>query len=388
MDRLATQKRLEHRDAALLQTLVMGVLRNVSLLDHWLDQLSDNKRLEDRVQWILRLGAAQLLILDMAPHAAVNETVELAGPARRLVNAILRRIERERADLLNQIPTLPVDTRYSHPEWLLQRWQAQRSAAEIESWCAWDQQPAPTYIRVNQLHATPLSAEETQSLAPASVPGFFKVPQPPRDWLEQGRCYVQDPSTVAACDLLDPQPGETVLDACAAPGGKTAYLAQKMANQGALTACDVSARRLDRLRTNLRRLAVGNARVMEFDITSDRTPPWGGTRFDRILLDVPCSNTGVMRRRVDVRWRLEGWAFRELAAQQSQILRSALPLLKPGGTLVYSTCSLDQEENEQVIASVLAALPEYSLAGKREISPWADGFDGAFAAKIVRSGVV
>jgi len=230
-----------------------------------------------------------------------------------------------------------------------------------------------------------LEAAETEGLTPASVDGFFQVDSPPRDWLEQGRVYVQDPSTAMACDLLAPSAGDTVLDACAAPGGKTAYLAQLMGNEGQITACDLSPRRLDRLSGNLRRLGVKNTRVMEFDMTSDRTPPWGAARFDRILLDVPCSNTGVMRRRVDVRWRLEPWNIEELNVQQVQILSKALLLLKPGGTLVYSTCSLDHDENQGVLDQTLANHPHIKLVSTQEVTPWKDGFDGAFAGKLVRS---
>lgn len=386
VDRLATQNRLVHRDAALALTLVLGVLRNASLLDHWLDQVCDNKRLEDRILWTLRMGAAQLLILDMPPHAVVNETVNLAGGgARGLVNAVLRRMDREKEQLLQQATQLPLAERYSHPEWLVERWTEQRGVEIAQQWCAWNQQPASIYIRVNALHSRPLEAAETESLKAAGVPGFFQVDQPPRDWLEQGRCYAQDPSTVMACDLLAPTAGDTVLDACAAPGGKTAYLAQLMGNEGQLTASDLSPRRLERLSGNLRRLGVKNTRVVEFDMMADRTPPWGAARFDRILLDVPCSNTGVMRRRVDVRWRLEPWSIQQLTEQQSRILSKGLEMLKPGGTLVYSTCSLDHEENQGVLDQVLKQHSNVQLVTTQEMTPWKDGFDGAFAAKLVRT---
>lgn len=384
IDRVAVRHHLERRDTALLQTLVLGVLRNISLLDHWLDQACENKHLEDRIHWLLRLGAAQLLILEIAPHAAVNETVALAEKARGLVNAVLRRLEREKEKFIAQIPTLPLHDRCSHPDWLVHRWTKQRGTDEVEKWCVWNQQQAPTFIRINRLHPQPLDVSQTAEFTPTDHPDFFRVEQPPRELLEQGKCYVQDPSTVMACDLLAPQPGESVLDACAAPGGKTAYLAQLMRNEGTITACDNAARRIQRLTQNLRRLCVGNARVHEFDITAQRTPPWGAIHFDKILLDVPCSNTGVMRRRVDVRWRLEGWSFRDLAEQQRKILSAALPLLKPGGTLVYSTCSLDNEENAQVVESVLKTTTGFQLSETRELTPWRDGTDGAFAARIVR----
>ncbi len=209
--------------------------------------------------------------------------------------------------------------------------------------------------------------------------------QPPREALSQGKCYVQDPSTAIACELLAPQPGESVLDACAAPGGKTALIAQLMNNEGRIVACDSSPKRIPRLQENLRRMRVAIARTFELDWTTSKgVPPWGALRFDRILLDVPCSNTGVMRRRIDVRWRLKPETFAEMTVVQSQILRATLPLLKPGGALVYSTCSIDPEENERLVESVLRDLPEFQAGETRSSLPWRDGIDGAFATKVLR----
>lgn len=386
LDRLARNHRLEHRDAALLQTLVMSVLRNMTLLDHLLDQVCDNKRLERHVHWLLRLGASQLLLLDMPPHAAVNETVNLAQKARGLVNAVLRRIERERAVLLAQLPTLSLEDRFSQPGWLIDRWIKQRGETTAAQFCEWNQTQAPTFIRINRLRDdVPALPDSFQAIAGAPE-GFYRVDQPPRDWLSAGWCYVQDPSTSIACALLAPQPGETVLDACAAPGGKSALLAQMMQNQGELVACDSSPRRIDRLKSNLKRMNVLHAKVCVHDWSSPSQPAgWNGSLFDRILLDVPCSNTGVMRRRVDVRWRLQPWSLRELVPLQQTILRTTLALLKPGGSLVYSTCSIDAEENEDVVRHVLDTIPGFHLKEQRESLPWRDDFDGAYAALIVRS---
>jgi 16S rRNA (cytosine967-C5)-methyltransferase len=386
IDRLAKARGLDHRDTALMQTLVLCVLRNMTLLDHMLDQVCDNKRLERHVHWLLRLGAAQLLLLEMPPHAAVNETVSLAQKARGLVNAVLRRIEREKASLLAQIPTLPPEDRFSQPDWLIERWTKQYGSASATTLCEWNQTQAPTFVRLNQLQPAPDTIPETFEAMPSAPVGFYKVEQPPRDLLASGQCYVQDPSTAIACELLAPRPGDSVLDACAAPGGKTAYLAQLMQNQGTIVACDSSARRADRLKSNLKRMNVQIAQACTHDWTAESQPTtWQGGQFDRILVDVPCSNTGVMRRRVDVRWRLQPWSFRELIPLQQKILTATLALLKPGGSLVYSTCSLDGEENEGVVQSVLATMPGYAQTEQRESLPWRDGFDGAYAAKIVRN---
>ncbi len=385
IDRTAIQYKLEHRDTALLQSLVYGVLRNVNLLDCWLDEVCDNKHLQNSVHWLMRLGVAQLLLLDMPAHAAVNETVALAGKARGLMNAVLRRVDREKAALLDWAQQLPATDRFSHPEWLIRRWEKQFDPNLAAKLCEWNQQPATSFIRINRLHPQPLTSEETATLESATNPGFFHAPQPPREWLTEGRCYTQDLSTALACELLSPQPGELVLDACAAPGGKTAYLAQLMGNEGRIIACDSHPRRVERLKGNLERMHVANTETRIHDWLKVPLSAWNGMTFDRILVDAPCSNTGVMRRRIDVRWRLQPSSFAEMAALQINLMESVLPLLKPGGTIVYSTCSLDHEENEAVIERILQQHPELTLMETKSSLPWRDGCDGAFAALLKKS---
>jgi 16S rRNA (cytosine967-C5)-methyltransferase len=158
-----------------------------------------------------------------------------------------------------------------------------------------------------------------------------------------------------------------------------------MNNEGRIIACDSSPRRIPRLQENLRRMRVAIARTFELNWTSSKgVPPWGALRFDRILLDVPCSNTGVMRRRIDVRWRIKPETFAEMALVQSKILLATIPLLKPGGTLVYSTCSVDTEENERLVGSILRDRPDFQVTETKTSLPWRDGMDGAFAAKVLR----
>jgi 16S rRNA (cytosine967-C5)-methyltransferase len=203
-------------------------------------------------------------------------------------------------------------------------------------------------------------------------------------WINSGVAYVQDPSTLMACDLLAPQPGETVLDACAAPGGKAGYLAQLMENQGQLVACDYEKLRLHRLKHNLERLGVANATVLQLDWLH-ATPSFPPQTFDAILVDAPCTNTGVIRRRTDVRWRLTPQDFGRMQRLQIRILESVLPYLKVGGRLVYSTCSIEADENDEVVCQVLAHSPEFELTATRQVVPTRDELDGAYAALLRRT---
>jgi 16S rRNA (cytosine967-C5)-methyltransferase len=188
--------------------------------------------------------------------------------------------------------------------------------------------------------------------------------------------------------LLQPAAGETVLDACAAPGGKTAHLAEMMQNKGTLVAADLDEARLQRLRDNVVRLRVKNVRTVRcdwLDEESIRCGQFTARSFDKILLDAPCTNTGVMRRRADLRWRLRPEDFARMQQRQLAILRAIAPLLKPGGSLVYSTCSLEPEENEEVLEVFLREEPEFRLTNRQETLPFRDSIDGAFAARLERS---
>jgi 16S rRNA (cytosine967-C5)-methyltransferase len=208
--------------------------------------------------------------------------------------------------------------------------------------------------------------------------GLFDSPA----W-KNGEFYVQDPSTLIAVDVLDPQPGESVLDMCAAPGGKTTYIAQKMQNRGRIIAADSSRERLGRLVENCSRLGVNIVSTLVCE----------GTRlgnclhnaeFDRVLLDAPCSNTGVLRRRVDLRWRIEEKEIARLAALQQELLATATKLTRPGGVLVYSTCSLEREENERVVERFSVQHPEFTLKTTRSTFPPWDTVDGAYIARFLR----
>ena len=326
-------------DRGLAQSIVYAVLRHMLKLDAWADDLRGGGSLQHETRWILRIGLAQLFILDLAEHAAVNETVSLAnGPARGLINALLRRALREKGQLLALAESWPAPLKYSHPKWLFQRWEDQFGRDDALKLCQWNQEPASILVRANLLHDTALPVLDRDKTA-HSLPGpghFYSCDVLPRQMLADGLIYVQDPATWLACSLLQPQPGEFVLDLCAAPGGKSAILGQMMGNRGTLWATDANSDRLPRLRENLGRLGVSIAEIARFDVLKDQYPPWGGVLADRILLDVPCSNTGVMRRRIDVRWRLAKDEIAALAKTQVALVRHAQLWLKhmqrgPGG---------------------------------------------------------
>lgn len=374
LDRAQRECGISGSDAAFLRDIVLTTLRNLSLLDHWIGVLTDGKHLDHRSRWGLRIGLCQLLILKVSEHAAVNETVAATGRARSLINAVLRRACRESAELQAQVAALPLETRTSHPKWLIEHWMTLFGAEKTAALCEWNQQPAPISARINRLHPEMTGAPDD----------FIVCEQLPREDLAAGKVYMQDSSTALAPRLLAPQHGQRVLDACAAPGGKTALLAQLMDNTGEIIACDVSPGRLRRLNENLHRLRVTNAHIEQHDWSEETIPAFAKDGFDRILLDVPCSNTGVMRRRVDVRWRLKPEDFQAQSQTQERLLRNGLRVLKPGGILVYSTCSIEPAENEQLVARVLESMSGYEPIKVRQSFPPDDQIDGAFAAAIRR----
>lgn len=371
-------------DRAFFTEAFYGVIRNLSRLDFLILQLRDAP-VDTSTRQILRLGFYQLFHMRIPHHAAVNETVNLAGKARGLVNALLRRAIRETDDLKQKLDGTPHATRYSHADFLVDRWRTQFGEQEMTQLCEWNNSPAEIYIRANALKVTVGELLRTSPEAEvfAGHPLALRTRQIPYPWIMRGLCYVQDPSTLTACDLLAPQPGENVLDACAAPGGKTSYLAQLMSNEGHITACDVAPHRIQRLRENLDRLGVTNTKTFKWNWL-DAAPPFDPESFDRILVDAPCSNTGVIRRRVDVRWRLTPEDFPRMAEKQFGIIRNIAPLLKKGGALVYSTCSLEPEENEKLVERISAEIPTLRFVESRQVLPFRDCVDGAFAAKFER----
>jgi 16S rRNA (cytosine967-C5)-methyltransferase len=391
---------LSPADRGLCQELVYGIVRWQSALDWLLARKTGDRTQNATLRLLLHLGFYQLFWLQRIPnHAAVHETVELGkrlgfGPQAGFLNAVLRGYTRERdatIAALQQLKKSDPAIGYSHPEWLVERWQARLGADKTAQLLEWNNTPPANYARINllktdfaglteawRLENVEFAAREWPWTGPETV---FELKSHPS--LAQSRCfqagffYVQDPSTLLAVDELNPQPGETILDLCAAPGGKTAYIAQRMQNRGRIAARDVQPDRLDLVRENCERLGVTCVDFVE-------SKP--GELFDRILVDAPCSNTGVMRRRVDLRWRIKPDELERLRATQCQLLDQAAAQLKPGGTMVYSTCSLEPEENETVTKEFLAAHPDFALGAERQLLPFADGVDGAYVARLRKTG--
>ena len=344
LERAYDQQGISERDRRFVMALSYGVIRNRSLLDFWIGQLRDGK-LSPRLRLILQIGMHQLFHMRVPEHAAVSESVALADArTRAVVNAVLRRALREQASLTSMAEKAEPAIRYSIPPVLFDRWNRNFGHDDAVALARWCQDPSPVYIRLNKLK--PESAkvcDSTHGFVP--FPGedaVFRTDRLPRSALEKGLCYVQDPSTLLAPRLLDAQPGDRVLDACAAPGGKTAVLAEAMQNQGSIAACDNALPRLRTLRENLERMDVTIADVMQVD-WNEPAEASAHPNFDRILIDTPCSNTGVLRRRVDARWRLEPGDWRRMPRRQLALLHRIAPLLKPGGALVYSTCSIERD---------------------------------------------
>jgi 16S rRNA (cytosine967-C5)-methyltransferase len=325
-------------------------------------------------------------------HHAVEQAKGLASPAEaRLVNAVARKLAAALADQAPPGPQASAEALaeyYSHPAWLVRRWLGLYGPDSTRALLLWNQQPAPLYARRRDpAQALPAWAR------PTDWPGFFEIPS--GHWAEvepllrAKTIYVQDPSTRIAVDLLAPCPGEAVLDLCAAPGGKSLLAADRLAGRGRLVAVDLPGPRFPRLGENLAGLAGVEATVLEGDIRRDldgllrrhRLP----AQYPAVLLDAPCTNTGVMRHRIDVKWRLQEGDFPGHARQQAVLLTAAARWVEPGGRLVYSTCSIDAEENERVVAAFLQeAGPEFVLEEARVFFPWEAGHDGGAAFRLRR----
>jgi 16S rRNA (cytosine967-C5)-methyltransferase len=389
LDHSISQSALDSRDRALALELVYGILRHQSTLDWRLDHVATKAmaKLPSRVRMALRLGAYQLLYLDKIPSsAAVNESVALmktGGTSAHwpgFVNAVLRALIRtpvppwpdREAD-----PVHALSVQYACPAWLTERWLARLGLQDAETLCRATTVVPPLTIRINTLRTTrdALAAQFTKlgyavgrtKISPVGLvlDKCGSVAELPL--FRDGAFYVEDEAAQLIAPIVDPQPGERVLDACAAPGGKTTHLAALMQNRGEIIAVDKSAARLRMLDENGRRLGTGIIRTIPADMTSPLPTNLRERPFDRILLDAPCSGLGILRRHPEGKWRKKAEAFGRYQTFQRQLLERTGRLLRPGGVLVYSTCSSEPEENEQVIDQFCSAHKEFR---RESIAPW------------------
>ena len=394
--------RLSPADRGLCHELVCGVVRWQATLDLLIARKTTPGR-EPRPALInlLRLGLYQIFWLDrIPPHAAVHETVEQAKRSGYVsqsgfINAVLRGYLREFDEVKKILADMKISQPalgWSHPGWLVERWRKNFGDEKTRQLLEWNNTPPKTFARVNTLKTDAAKlierwrgenveydfctrdwtgenlAFELKSHPPLNSLGSFRA----------GGFYLQDPSTLLAPVLLGAQPGETILDLCAAPGGKTTFIAQQMNNEGKIVAHDSFADRLKLIRENCTRLGVTCA-------TAIATFNFQPATFARILVDAPCSNTGVMRRRVDLRWLIQPQEIERLRATQLVLLNQAATVLKPGGVIVYSTCSLEPEENSELVKQFLAANASFKLENERQLLPFADNVDGAYVARLKHS---
>jgi 16S rRNA (cytosine967-C5)-methyltransferase len=394
------------RERALAQALAYGVMRGYWRFDWLLGQLLDKplKKKDTDVRLALMLGFYQLLEMRIPDHAAVDETVKLAAAfrkpwARGLLNGVLRNFLRRREELLQAIEAEPV-ARTAHPAWLLERLQ--------HDWPdRWDtitranNQPPPLTLRVNSRRLDRNAALDR--LAQAGIPAHpvphaaqavivdQPVPVEALPGFTDGALSVQDAAAQLAAPLLDCQPGQRVLDACAAPGGKTAHLLELQPELAGLVAVDVSNERLLRIRETLERLDLSATLIAADAAEPDRW--WDGMPFDRILLDAPCSATGVIRRHPDIKVLRRAGDIAPLVAGQARLLHALWPLLAPGGMLLYATCSTLIQENSRQMESFLDTTPDarelpieaawgHPQPVGRQILPGEDEMDGFYYARI------
>jgi 16S rRNA (cytosine967-C5)-methyltransferase len=412
--------------------LTNGVVRREAALDAILRPhvARPRHRIEGELWTLLQLGAYQLVFLDSIPaYAAVNETVALARSIGRerwagFLNGVLRSVERALTDQYCSGPNaaaVPLShgryrtlagsvfpdpstdpaayfaEAFSFPRWLADRWLGRVGFEELCRLGFWFDRPAPLSLRVNLLKTTRdelfrMLAEGNVAVTPGALPESIRLEGTARvdalPGFSQGLFSVQDESAMLAIARLAPQPGETILDLCAAPGTKTTHFAERMRNVGTIVATDIRADRLARVRENCERLGISIVRPILIDERassvdkSAAADPVSGP-FDAILADVPCSNTGVLGKRPEARWRITPSEIEELATQQLQLLETACRRLRPGGRLLYSTCSIEPEENEHMIRAILPRMPMVTFVEEWHQVPGQPG-DGGYQALLIR----
>ncbi|MDG5766400.1 16S rRNA (cytosine(967)-C(5))-methyltransferase RsmB [Balneolales bacterium ANBcel1] len=356
---------------------VQGILRKKSYLDFLISRFSavGVDEMNPLFKNILRVGIYDLLFMDGTPdYAAVNEAVEMAkkqagSRSGDLINAILRRVQREIAQLPKpdfEDRTKLIGTTFSHPEWLVKRWVKRFGEREAFQLMQYNNLHPSYFLRVNGLKTNDKNFKLRLTKAGVTfeesdwLPGYYRVDSlqkvRSKGWYQKGLCQVQDVAAGFAPTILDPQPGESVYDLCAAPGTKTIVMCDMMENQGSILAVDISPERIGSIADNVTNYGAEIVKIQRADIIEERFK-----LVDAVLLDAPCSGTGVMAKRADLRWRRSEEDIESFAKQQDELLDAAANMVKRGGRLVYTTCSIEPEENMERIVKFLETYDNFEL---------------------------
>ncbi|MBB3067161.1 16S rRNA (cytosine967-C5)-methyltransferase [Paenibacillus baekrokdamisoli] len=427
LNRALQDAELSRQDAGLATELVYGTIQFQRTLDDTLRKLiaNDFNKLTPWVLQLLRMSAYQMLYLDRIPaHAAVNEAVQIAKKRGHsgisgMVNAVLRNTERRLAELKlpndNPDPINRIGITHSYPNWLVKRWIKVYGEEQTEAICAAGNEVPHASLRVN-----PLNISRDKALELLATTGYEAQPSPvtpygiivkgggnltQTDGYINGLWSMQDESSMLVAEVCAPSPGMRVLDCCAAPGGKTSHLAELMDNQGMVIANDVHPHKKNLIEEQAQRLGLTSVEAVTGDAL-ELASRFEADSFDLVLLDAPCSGFGVIRRKPEIKWTKSVEDVKAIAELQSRLIKEAAKLVKPGGTLVYSTCTIEREENEAQVASFLseneafeldkawpdqllatlrsAAVIDESFEGTAQLLPQHFGSDGFFIARLKR----
>lgn len=412
LDKALLRSELNTSDRRLATDLVYGCTKMQLHLDQIIKAYCDLKRTDKKTLLLLRMAVYQLVFLKKIPdHAVLNETVKLAKidglHTDKFINGVLRSFIR------NEKTVIWPDKRkqrnqyyskwYSFPQWLIDIWVKEYGFTATEQLCTYFNKPAATWMRVNTLKANPQEIinlfvqKNIEYSQHGGLPEAIRVnsllPIIESGLINEGKVIIQDLSSMLPAIALAPKKNSRILDMCAAPGGKTTHLSAIMENSGEIVACDLHKHRVQLIKDNVKRLGVTNVNIQTADAKT--LPESYNGAFDAILLDAPCSGLGVLNRRADLRWRIRRNTLAEIESLQAELLEAAAQYLKPGGEIVYSTCTLNKKENEEQITRFLAkhsnfislpfhCLEEECVSGMKTIYPYIDHSDGFFIAKMKR----
>lgn len=416
LQKYITNNKLDDLDRRFFTELVYGTLRRLNYLDAIIEHLTKRKikKLSSMVVEILRIGIYQIIYMDKVPEsAAVNEMVNISKKLTKglnsFVNAILRNVIRRREELtidqLSHNQEEKISYLYNQPQWLITMWIKEFGVAEIESLCAWFNETPTLTARINELKTTIEIEEEAFKKAQWDISKSSKLKEAiyinshkgsldKSSFLEQGRITIMDEASMVVSHVVDPQEGELILDCCAAPGSKTLHLATLMKNNGRIIAGDIHEHKINLINENANRLGVSIIEAQQHDATN--LPECYESKFDRVLVDAPCSGLGILQKKLDMRWRKKEAEVNRLPDLQLQILESAAKTVKADGILVYSTCTINKRENIDVIDTFLKTHKEFSLEDAKpyipfpletkektvQLLPHRDHMDGFFIARL------